>query len=533
MRKIISFLTITSLLLITFSCGGGGSSQGVSPVTVLASFKINNTTGLRAAASTLTNIRYTVSGSGMDVMTGTVHVTGNLVEFTLDVPNGPQRHFLIEALDINNQVKYTGEANRDLDGTPITIEITLVPVTPPTPPVEMYDVSDYFPLGLGDTWTYLKNDIAYETDTVSGTETIDSVVATKVEADDGYYLLWTLDSNGLRRYKMYDVYSSGGWEQEIYDPPITFLPAEVSIGTVYPYSTTLYYSDSEGFSTTGTASGSMSVVGLESVTVPAGAFVDCVKIGIIENYTYSGSFYSETNKGTLWVAKGVGYVRLTMTEIDFENGEPVQIDTNDYKLLSATVGGVNYQGGDTTPPSVPANLSAAPASATEIDLSWDPSTDDVAVAGYKVYDSLGTYLKSVTTTSTSITGLASSTPYCFSVSAYDTSDNESAKSSQTCATTAACVTGTWVSTDLSYISMTLNQAGSDVTGTWVNSNTGCSYTGLGTYNSSTTSLNITFTTGMNPLLCCQQFIYNGNVNNCNSMFLNWANNCTYSGARLY
>lgn len=129
MKKIVSYLTIICLLSITFSCGGGGSSKGVSPVTVLASFKISSagSAAMKAQATTLTTIRYTVTGAGMETMTDTVPVTSNLVEFTLNVPNGLQRHFLIEALDINNQVKYSGEANRDLDGTPITIEIILVP----------------------------------------------------------------------------------------------------------------------------------------------------------------------------------------------------------------------------------------------------------------------------------------------------------------------------------------------------------------------------------------------------------------------
>lgn len=90
---------------------------------------------------------------------------------------------------------------------------------------------------------------------------------------------------------------------------------------------------------------------------------------------------------------------------------------------------------DTTPPSVPTGLTATAVSSSQIDLSWNASSDDVGVAGYKIYDYCGTYLNSVTTTSTSITGLNSNTYYCFSVSAYDAAGNESGQSSQTCATT--------------------------------------------------------------------------------------------------
>lgn len=90
---------------------------------------------------------------------------------------------------------------------------------------------------------------------------------------------------------------------------------------------------------------------------------------------------------------------------------------------------------DTTPPSIPTGLTATAVSSSQIDLAWNASTDNVGVAGYKIYDYYGTYLISVTSTSTSITGLNPNTYYCFTVSAYDAAGNESEKSSQACATT--------------------------------------------------------------------------------------------------
>lgn len=92
----------------------------------------------------------------------------------------------------------------------------------------------------------------------------------------------------------------------------------------------------------------------------------------------------------------------------------------------------NGSGGDTTAPNTPTNLAATAASNSQIDLSWAASTDNVGVAGYKIYRD-GTYLKSVTTTSTSDTGLSANTQYCYTVSAYDTAGNESAQSNQACA----------------------------------------------------------------------------------------------------
>src|SRR4030042_811203 len=89
---------------------------------------------------------------------------------------------------------------------------------------------------------------------------------------------------------------------------------------------------------------------------------------------------------------------------------------------------------DTAPPSVPTGLTATAVSTSQINLSWNASTDNVGVTGYMVYRE-GAFLKSVATTSTSDTGLSPSTPYCYRVSAYDAAGNGSAQSTQACATT--------------------------------------------------------------------------------------------------
>lgn len=90
---------------------------------------------------------------------------------------------------------------------------------------------------------------------------------------------------------------------------------------------------------------------------------------------------------------------------------------------------------DTTPPSIPTGLSATAVSSSQINLSWNASTDNVGVTGYKIFDYYGTYLKTVNSTSASFTGLSPNTNYCFTVSAYDAAGNESGKSSQVCSTT--------------------------------------------------------------------------------------------------
>jgi len=92
---------------------------------------------------------------------------------------------------------------------------------------------------------------------------------------------------------------------------------------------------------------------------------------------------------------------------------------------------------DTTAPSVPTGLTATAASATTINLSWTASTDNLSVAGYKVFrDGGATAIATVTTGTTySDTGLVSATTHSYTVEAFDGSNNMSAPSATATATT--------------------------------------------------------------------------------------------------
>ncbi len=97
-------------------------------------------------------------------------------------------------------------------------------------------------------------------------------------------------------------------------------------------------------------------------------------------------------------------------------------------VSSAT--GLIYQPNPTTKPSTPTGFAVTTASSSQINLSWYAST---GATGYKIYK-YGAYLKAVTTTSSSDTGLSPSTNYCYYVTAYN-SAGESLPTSQECATT--------------------------------------------------------------------------------------------------
>jgi chitodextrinase len=94
-------------------------------------------------------------------------------------------------------------------------------------------------------------------------------------------------------------------------------------------------------------------------------------------------------------------------------------------------------GRHTTAPSVPTGLAATAVSTSQINLSWTASTDpDSPVAGYNIYRN-SVQVGTSTGISYADTGLAVSTTYSYTVSAYDGSGNLSSQSSGVSATTLA------------------------------------------------------------------------------------------------
>ncbi|URM36686.1 endonuclease [Flavobacterium anhuiense] len=101
--------------------------------------------------------------------------------------------------------------------------------------------------------------------------------------------------------------------------------------------------------------------------------------------------------------------------------------------------------GDTQAPTAPTSLASTSKTATSITLSWTASTDNVAVTGYEVY--ANSVLKTtVSSTTTTITGLTASTAYSIYVKAKDAAGNASASSNIISVTTNSSGTGT--ATDL-------------------------------------------------------------------------------------
>ncbi len=110
---------------------------------------------------------------------------------------------------------------------------------------------------------------------------------------------------------------------------------------------------------------------------------------------------------------GVGrFVRLY-----FHNGTKAKVGG---QSLIELCGSPNL--GDITAPSTPINLSVVSSTETEITVSWDESTDDTEVAGYRVYLD-GDLISTTTQTLHILTGLQAESLYQVTVEAFDDAGN--------------------------------------------------------------------------------------------------------------
>ncbi|WP_285505319.1 carbohydrate binding domain-containing protein [Actinokineospora sp. NBRC 105648] len=91
-------------------------------------------------------------------------------------------------------------------------------------------------------------------------------------------------------------------------------------------------------------------------------------------------------------------------------------------------------GSDTQPPTTPGNPRVTAVTGTSVSLAWDASTDNVGVSGYEVVRDGGS-VTPASGTSATVTGLAPSTEYRFTVRAKDGAGNTSPASAVVTATT--------------------------------------------------------------------------------------------------
>jgi thermitase len=156
-------------------------------------------------------------------------------------------------------------------------------------------------------------------------------------------------------------------------------------------------------------------------------------------YHLDGGFISSSSAYSC----GTGYYCVDWNSASSTNGTHIlradaydRINNIGTTSITITVNNLGTVTTDTTAPSVPTGVTGAAVSSTQIKLSWSPSTDNVGVAGYKVYRG-GVQVGTSATAAYSDTTLSASTAYTYTVAAYDAAGNVSAQSSAVTVTTQA------------------------------------------------------------------------------------------------
>ncbi len=179
-------------------------------------------------------------------------------------------------------------------------------------------------------------------------------------------------------------------------------------------------------------------------------YVDGVQVGA-ETFTTPANESLPLYIGRYYAGNGYGW-----------NGAIDEVRLYSRALNGAEVSAIySYTAGppDTTPPTVPTNVTAMAVSPTSINLLWTASTDNVGVAGYQVFRN-GTQVGTSPTNSYTDPGLTASTPYSYTVAAYDAAGNVSAQS-----TPAATATTLPPDTTPPTVSLTAPAGNSTVSGT--------------------------------------------------------------------
>ena len=140
----------------------------------------------------------------------------------------------------------------------------------------------------------------------------------------------------------------------------------------------------------------------------------------------------------------VGKTVLTYSDTTAQPSSTYQYSVNafdaagNYSAASAPVTVTTPGVVDTQAPSVPTGLTAAAVSATQVNLGWNASTDNIGVTGYRIYRN-GSILTTVagTVLTYSDTTALPSTTYQYSVDAFDAAGNHSAASAPVGVTTPA------------------------------------------------------------------------------------------------
>lgn len=168
--------------------------------------------------------------------------------------------------------------------------------------------ANYYPVAVGNKWTY----------SIAGTGASAGLTTTSevTQTGNNTFTMKASQSNTTDYSTMDYVFANNTWAFSkvnscgangtvytvtTYAPPMPILPSNTSLGTQETYTTSATSVSSAGQSSF-TMSNTFTIVGSETVTVPAGTFNNALKV------TNTNTFNT-----TMWFANGVGFIKSIST----------------------------------------------------------------------------------------------------------------------------------------------------------------------------------------------------------------------------
>lgn len=160
---------------------------------------------------------------------------------------------------------------------------------------------------------------------------------------------------------------------------------------------------------------------------------------VVEYVDPSGTIVSTgpTGANGMYIIKNIpagAFVTVNASAPNYSSFQTKQFTVYADTVSQGRITGVASVTADTIPPSVPTNVTANAVSASQINVGWSTSTDNVGVASYKVYRDNNFVTQPVGTSWSDMTVAAMST-YSYSVAACDAANNCSAQSNPITVTT--------------------------------------------------------------------------------------------------
>jgi chitodextrinase len=249
------------------------------------------------------------------------------------------------------------------------------------------------------------------------------------------YRVFDVLAEGAIALDDFDIYATGGKDHAVMQVfPVTVadgsLTLDFTVVTQNPSVSAIevfpILSGAAGETEPPTAPGDLAVTNLTSNSVSLGWIASTDNVGVGGYRIYRDSVLISTVTGLSFTNNGLSSGTLyhySVVAFDLAG------NTSSPAIVDATT-----PSPDLIPPSTPANLAGTPG-LSQIALSWDASTDDVAVTGYRVLRD-GNLITTVPGPGYTDTGLPSATEFDYEVIAMDAAGNLSGTASLTISTQA-------------------------------------------------------------------------------------------------